>query len=329
MNCDCHHAHTKLTNILITGATGAVGRFVTQALLAEGHNLRLLVRSSQPPAPSPQFTTHHGDLSQPQTLKNACEGIDIVIHLAAKLHINDPSADLYTQYHQTNVVGTQCLVEDALRHKVQRFVFASTINVYGSSDGRAPFTEESSLKPDSIYAETKISAENAVRAQIPHTILRLAAVYGRQMNGNYPRLVRAIGKRRFAYIGDGNNRRALIHERDVASAISHVIATPTASNQTFNLTDNQPHRLRDIVNAIAAAQAVSPPSIHLPAKPLRLALGAIEDTISAFGRRSPLTRAIVDKMTEDMAVNSCKIQMVTGFEPQIDLQHGWSDACQG
>lgn len=297
---------------------------MTQALLAEGHTLRLLVRSSQP---SPQLTTQFGDLSRPETLHNVCDGIDVVIHLAAKLHINDPSADLHAEYHQTNVIGTQCLVEDALRHKVQRFVFASTINVYGSSDGRAPFTEASPLNPDSIYAETKISAENAVRTQIPHTILRLAAVYGRQMNGNYPRLVQAIGKRRFAYIGDGNNRRALIHERDVAAALSHMIATPAARDQTFNLTDNQPHRLRDIVEAIATAQAVAPPSIHLPAKPLRLALGMIEDTVGALGKRSPLTRAIVDKMTEDMAVDSRQIQTMTGFVPQVALQDGWADAC--
>ena len=299
---------------------------MTQALRAEGHNLRLLVRSVQPPNPDRQLTTHIGDLSRPETLCNVCNGIDVVVHLAAKLHINDPSADLYDQYHQTNIVGTQCLVEDALRHQVQRFVFASTINVYGSSDERAPFTEASPLNPDSVYAETKVSAENTIRTQIPHTILRLAAVYGRQMNGNYPRLVRAIAKRRFAYIGDGSNRRALIHERDVAAAIAHVMASPTAQNQTFNLTDNQPHRLSDIVNAIAAAQTVPPPSVYLPAKPLRVVLGAIEDTISAFGKRSPLTRAIVDKMTEDMAVNSDKIQAVTGFEPQVTLQEGWIDA---
>ena len=291
--------------------------------------MRLLLRSPQPSLISnPQLTTHLGDLSQPDTLRDACQGVDFVIHLAAMLHVNNPSAELHDLYRRVNVIGTQKLVEDALRHRVQRFVFASTVNVYGASRGRVPFTEDASLNPDSIYAETKISAEDYVRGEIDHVILRLAAVYGRQMNGNYPRMVRAISKRRFPYIGDGSNRRALIHERDVAAGISLALRSPAALNETFNLTDGEEHTLHDIVEAIAVAQGVAPPSIHLPARPLRAALGATAAVLGAVGVRTPLSPLLVDKMIEDVAVSNQKFRQNCLFKLQMNLLDGWADACQ-
>ena len=317
-----------MANILLTGATGTVGRYVTRSLLADGHTLRLLVRSSQRSTPSPQVTFHRGDLSQPDTLRGACDRIDYVIHLAAKLHVNNPSAELHHQYRQVNVVGTQKLIEDALRHRVQRFVFTSTVNVYGPTNGGAAFTEEASLRPDSIYAETKIEAENYVRSGIDHVILRLAAIYGKQMNGNYPRMVRAIGKRRFQYIGDGSNRRALIHERDVASGLSLALQSPAALNETFNLTDGEEHTLRDIVEAIAAAQGVAPPTIHLPVKPLRAGLGLAEAGLNLLRIKSPLSPAMVDKIIEDVAVSNQKFRQNCHFKLQMDLTDGWADACR-
>ncbi|MGB1249715.1 MAG: NAD-dependent epimerase/dehydratase family protein [Candidatus Promineifilaceae bacterium] len=317
-----------MAKILVTGATGAVGRFVARSLLAEGHTLRLLLRSPNTPFSNTRVTVHQADLGQPHTLKGACEGMDIVIHLAAMLHVNNPSAELHHQYRQVNVVGTQRLVEDALRHQVRRFVFASTISVYGSSNGRPAFTEHAPLQANSIYAETKIKSEHYVRNKIDHVILRLAAVYGQQMNGNYPRMVRAIGKRRFAYVGDGHNRRAIIHERDVAAGFSHAIHAADALNQTFNLTDGQEHTLREISEAIAAAQNVKPPSIHLPVKPLRLALGFAETAFNTIRVKTPLSPMLVDKMMEDVAVSNQKFQTLCGFTPQVNLTQGWVDACQ-
>ena len=156
--------------------------------------------------------------------------------------------------------GTRRLLEASEAAQVRRFVFFSTINVYGHSSVGCALDEQSPLRPESYYAETKVRAEEIVLAsRVPATVLRLAAVYGSRVKGNYARLLAALEQRRYVSIGPATNRRTLVHEQDVAEAALLVAKQARASGRTYNVTDGSTHDLNEIVQAMCLALGRSSP----------------------------------------------------------------------
>jgi UDP-glucose 4-epimerase len=239
------------------------------------------------------------------------KGVNTVIHLAAMLHVIQPSPSLYEQYESINVGGTATVVEAAVQAGVQRVVLFSTITVYGDSS-RQILTEDTPPHPDTYYAKTKLEAErivlNAKRSdgQPLGTVLRLGAVYGPRIKGNYQRLLRSLARGRFIPIGDGCNRRTLIYDRDVARAAVLAAQHPTAAGKI-------------------EALGHTPPRISFPIGPVRWIVGILEDAGRMIGYLPPIGRATINKYTEDIAVSSQRIQAELGFRPQFNLGAGWRE----
>ena len=251
--------------------------------------------------------------------------MDVVFHLAAKLHIENPSAELTDEYERVNVNGTRCVVEAASTANINRLIFFSTINVYGASTHNQIFCEDSALHPDSLYAETKAKAEEIVRTLPASVVLRAAAVYGPSMKGNFLRLVGAIRKGWPVLVGDGLNRRTLIHVDDLCRAAILAAEHPLAAGRTFNVTDGSAHTLREVINAISDALGQPHSKFRLPGFALRAGAGVIEQSFGMVGKRAPISRATIDKLTEDMAVSGEKIQEQLGFQPNSNLIDGWRE----
>ena len=146
--------------------------------------------------------------------------------------------------------------------------------------------------PDTFYAQTKRAAEQIVLnakgadGQPLGAVLRLGAVYGSRIKGNYERRTRALAGNRFIPIGNGLNRRTLVYDKDVGR---------------------------------------KPPRFSLPVGPVRFAAGVLEDGARLFGHNSPVNRSTIDKYTEDVAVESKRIREELGFVPQYDLRAGWEE----
>ena len=321
-------------NILVTGATGAVGPCVVQALCKSGHIVRTfsLDRPALGALP-PNVEERTGDVTDKAALQSAMHGVDAVVHLAALLHIVNPPPELREKYERINVGGTESVVDTAVKAGAKRIVLASTIAVYGPSGGRV-LDEGSEAFPDTFYAQTKLAAEkivlNAKRAdgQPLGTVLRFGAVYGAGLKGNYQRLLRALARSRFIAVGDGSNRRSLIFDKDLAGAVALVVSHPAATGQVFNLTDGRFHTLREIITAISLALGRTPPRYSLPARPVRWAAGLVEEAARLMGCQSPIVRATIDKYTEDIAVSGDKIRHLLGFNPQYDLASGWRETVE-
>jgi len=160
------------------------------------------------------------------------------------------------------------------------------------------------------------------------TVLRLGAVYGSRMKGNYERLTRALAHNRFIPIGDGRNRRTLVYNRDVARAAVLAVSNPAAAGRVFNVTDGEFHSMSDIISTICQALGRKPPRLSLPNRPVRFAAGIVEEMARLMGRQSPIMRATINKYTEDVAVDSRRIQKELGFKPQYDLRSGWQETIQ-
>jgi UDP-glucose 4-epimerase len=312
---------------IVTGATGAIGPTLVQALVSGGYAVRVLARHRPEPHTLPdEVEVVVGEIGDVATLRKAVDGIDIVFHLAAKLHLPERGIDsaVRSDYERVNVDATRALAEASAQAGVRRFVYFSTIAVYGRSCPTEVFDESSPLRPESIYAETKLRGEAAV-IHPSAVILRLAAVYGRRMKGNYHRLVRAIQHGTFIPIGAGANRRTLVHEEDVIRA-AMLVAEQETPRRVYNVTDGDIHRVREIVEAISLAADRRLLPGYLPLAPLRLVVGAIEDALRLIGRTPPIDRQTVDKLVEDVAVSGRLLQVDLGFRPIFDLVSGWRHA---
>jgi UDP-glucose 4-epimerase len=126
------------------------------------------------------------------------------------------------------------------------------------------------VHPDTFYARTKLSAEQIVLnvrgadGQPLGTVLRLGAVYGSRVKGNYERLTRALARHRFIPTGDGLNRRTLVYDKDVGRAAALTVSHPAAAGRVFNVTDGTFPTLNEIIKSICSALGRKPPRLSLP-----------------------------------------------------------------
>lgn len=317
---------------LVTGATGMVGPRVLDVFRQAGFAVRTL--SNTPPESDfvpADVEVRTGDIGNMLTVRSAVEGVAVVVHLAALLHVSDPPASLRDAYERTNVGGTRAVVEASQAAGVERVVFFSTIVVYGEATGDA-LTEDSPVRPATLYAETKAEAERIVLAARTAggtpmgVVLRPGSVYGARVKGNYRRLVRALARRRFVPIGPGSNRRAMVYDKDVADAAVLAATHPAAAGRVYNVSDGEEHTLQEIIWAICTALGRTPPRWHVPLWPVRAGVGLVERAARVVGVRPLVSRATIDKYTEDIAVDSGRIRDELGFAPRYDLRAGWREA---
>jgi nucleoside-diphosphate-sugar epimerase len=317
--------------IFITGATGTIGPRVVQALSQAGFRIRSFSIDAPAAGMFPQSVeVLLGDVTDQTAVQSALSGVDAVVHMAALLHLVHPPPAMNEKYERVNIGGTATVVEAAIKEGVQRVVLFSTIAVYGPSNG-CVLNEMSPTCPDSFYAQTKLAAEHIVlKAKSPDgrplgTVLRLGAVYGSRIKGNYERLTRALARHRFIPVGNGLNRRTLVYDKDVGRAALLAVSHPAAAGRIFNVTDGKFHTMNEIIESICSALGRRPPALKLPVRPVRRLAGIIEDTSRICGLSPPVAMATVDKYTEDVAVDGRKFCREIGFVPQYDLQEGWRE----
>ena len=316
---------------LVTGATGALGPTLISELLLRGYRVRGLARRPLPSGALPDSVEYcRGDLCGRSSVAQAVAGVATVFHLAAKLHVASPTPEMRAEYERVNVEGTRVLVEAAQKAGVRRVVFFSTISVYGPTGGGS-VDETTPPRPDTIYAETKLRAEEialSARAldsgEALAVVLRMAAIYGPRMKGNYATLVNTLDRGRFLPVGNGSNLKTLVYEKDSARAAILAAEHPLAAGQLYNVSDGTVHSLREILDAISVALGRRPPRVFVPIAMARLAAAAADRALALGGRPARFLTA-VDKFTETVAVRADRIQRELGFHPEYDLQRGWRE----
>jgi UDP-glucose 4-epimerase len=321
-----------MKSILVTGATGAVAPQVVKSLHDAGYRLRVLVhRKPLNAAMPPGIEFVPGDITDPDSMKTAVQGMNYIVHMAALLHVVNPRPESRAEYYRINVDGVRIISEQAYKCGVDRMILFSTIAVYGRGNGRL-LTEDSPLNPDTLYGETKLAAERIVIASqrqdgLPMgVVLRLAAVYGADVKGNYRTLVHALARGRFVPLGKGDNRRTVVYDKDVAQATLLALESPIAIGKVYNVTDGETHTVRAINHTICNALGRHPPRVYLPLKPVQIVISLLEKAAYLLGRTPPISRAMIDKYVEDVAVDGSLIQSELGFRPAYNLDSGWREA---
>lgn len=321
----------------VTGAGGCVGPALVRQLVAAGYGVRAFVRRS----PSagllpPEVEICVGDISDQALVMGLTRGAKYVFHLAARLDDAELPSSPTREYTRVNVEGTRTVLNACRESGVERLIYFSTINVYGSALGgfsgsaeeKDVVDEDTPPRPTGVYAETKRQAEQVVlesagQGQTRATVLRFAAIYGPRMKGNYVRLVKRLRRGLFVPLGDGKNRRTLVHEDDAARAARLAAEHASAAARIYNVSDGQIHSVREILLAICAALGRNPPRAHVPLL-AATTIARSGDALLKLAGVAPRYAAAVAKFTEDRAARAERITEELGFEPSVDLSSGWA-----
>jgi len=212
--------------VLVTGGTGFVGSHLIEQLVADGVQVRALVRTGSNAAfvESLGATVVTGDLEDEVSLREACRGCDIIFHAAARVEIVGSEEE----FHRTTVAGTERLVSAARDAGVRRFVYVSSCGVYHPAllaSGRE--IDELTISPEPpdwfTYGRAKYRAEWIVRHNCPPdmewVILRLGYLYGPRNRVMQSYFLPVFKKRILMIIGDGANEMSLVYVDDAARAI--------------------------------------------------------------------------------------------------------------
>ncbi len=247
------------------------------------------------------------------------QGVDCVIHLAARTHqTHDTAADPLAEYRRINVQATHTLAQAAVAAGVQRFVFASSIKVNGEATTGKPYSEADAPCPEDHYGITKREAEHALRvvaasSSMQTVILRPPLMYGPGVKGNFLALVRAIARGVPLPLASLRNRRSLLGVANLAHAIAVCVQHPAAAGKTYLVADNDGLSTPDLVRAIALALGKTPRLLPCPAALLVLA-GRLTGKSGAMRR-----------LVGSLQIDSSRIRNELGWQPQTSLAHGLAE----
>lgn len=303
-------------NILITGAAGFIGSHLSEKLLSEGHiitaidNFDTLYSSDvkrkniEIALTNKNYTFEELDINNIKDLESLNQRFDTIVHLAAKagvlLSIEEP-----LKYTQTNIVGTQNLLEFAKQRNIKKFIFASSSSVYGVNKN-VPWSESDNvLKPISPYAASKVSGELIGQVysslyQIQFLALRFFTVYGPRQRPDlaihkFTKLI--ANEQPIPLYGDGNSKRDYTYVDDIVNGIVSCLKYESSLYEIINLGNNSPVTLLELIQTIE--RVVGKKAIY---NKLSVQMGDV-----------PVTYANIDK-----AIN------ILGYQPSVKLNDGIS-----
>lgn len=246
--------------ILVTGATGFVGRALVKELLArKGYAVRAAVRRDGHGVDGLGESVSIGDLSPETDWAQALAGVDIVVHTAARVHIMDDKAiNPLTEFCRINVDGTLALARQAAAAGVRRFVFISSVKVNGEETLPGhPFTADAVPAPQDAYGISKRDAELGLQQIAAETglevvVIRPPLVYGPGVRANFQTLLCAVGHGLPLPLGAVDNRRSLVALDNLVDFIIICINHPRAANQTFLVSDGEDISTPELIRRMAS-----------------------------------------------------------------------------
>jgi nucleoside-diphosphate-sugar epimerase len=297
--------------VLVTGGAGFLGINLVRYLLGRGHRVRSLDLAPFDYPEKDQVEVLQGDIRDPAAVERAMSGVDIVVHCAAALPLYSPP-----DIHSTEVDGTRCVLETALRLGASRVVYISTTAVYGIPDHH-PLREDDRLQGVGPYGEAKIEAERVClefrERGLCLPILRPKTFVGPERLGVFAILYEwAYEGRNFPIIGSGRNRYQLLDVEDLCGAI-YLCATLAAElvNDTFNVGAADFRTLKEDFQAVLDRAGHGKKVVAFPARPLIWSLRLLE-----MLRLSPLYEWIYETASTDSYVSIERIQAKLGFVPR-------------
>jgi nucleoside-diphosphate-sugar epimerase len=309
---------------LVTGSNGFVGAALMRRLLGdEQHEVLGSVRQFSKDETLKMRQLLVGDLAPDTNWALALEGVDVVVHTAARVHVlSDTRGTEISDYRNANALGTTNLARQAAAAGVRRFVFISSVKVNGErTDAGSPFRESNSPQPVDPYGLSKYEAECGLKSICQETgmeyvILRPPVVYGPCVRANVESLMRLICTRLPLPLGGIENRRSMIALENLLDLIVSCITAPTAANEVFFASDGNDLSTTELVTKLAAALQKRVHLFHLPPSSFRAMANLIGYPHYA------------DRLLDSLQVNIDKARHTIPWEPRLSVDEGLACTAQ-
>lgn len=242
-------------------------------------------------------------------------GADCFIHLAGRAHLTKKAfQNDYDAYASVNIDFTLAAASFAIKHKVKRFIFVSSIKVNGESSSR-PFTELDAPNPEDAYGLTKWQAEQALwslfeNSQTDLVVVRPPLIYGPGVKANFKNLIDLCSSGVPMPFGQVNNKRSLIFLGNFVDFIVTCASHPKAKNQTFLISDDLDVSTTYLIKTIKASSGRSCLLIPLPRNILRFLFVMLGKSI------------LVKRLCDDLQVDVSKAKKVLGWKPAYTFRQG-------
>lgn len=303
--------------ILVTGATGFVGTALLDELARREMDVRAAHRSNSFQAPNPVKQFKLQDLDSSTDWFRALEGIDTVIHAAARAHVmNDSVSDPLSEFRKVNTEGTMNLARQAATADVKRFIFISSIKVNGemTAPGK-PFTADDDPAPEDPYGISKWEAEVGLRrlaaeSDLKVVILRPPLVYGPEVKGNFLSLIRWVSKGLPLPLGSVHNQRSLVALDNLVDLIITCIEHTAAANQTFLVADGEDLSTEELIQRMGKAFGKKPRLLPCPVSLLNAAA-------SLVGKKK-----VAQRLLGSLQVDVSKTRNQLGWTQPITVDEG-------
>jgi nucleoside-diphosphate-sugar epimerase len=317
-------------NALVTGGGGFLGGGIVRSLIARGDVVRSLSRGDYPALHALGVEQVRGDLADPEAVKRAAEGCEVVFHVAAKAGIWGPYAD----YYRSNVTGTRHVIAACRACGVERLVFTSSPSVV--FDGRdMEGVDESVSYPrhyDAPYPATKAEAERLVRAANDAVLatvgLRPHLIWGPGDTNLVPRIIARARAGRLRRIGRRSNLVDSTYIDDAAvahlNAADRLVPGSPIAGRVYFISQGEPWPVWDLVNRILQAAHLPPVTRTIP-RSLALLAGAVCEGVAGALRlqsEPPMTRFLARELSTAHWFNIAAARRDLGYQPSVSIEEG-------
>jgi nucleoside-diphosphate-sugar epimerase len=302
------------TQVLVTGATGFVGRHLCAELARRGIPFRSAVRANRGLewAHRPVVV---GEIGGATDWSAALDGVDAVVHLAAHVHTSTSSA----VYRRVNAEGTE-RVARAVAARGIRLIHVSTIGVHGRATSDLPLVETSPLRPHDPYTRSKCEGEQRLRSLqselgLDLTILRPPLIYGPGSAGSMRQLLRLICGGVPLPLGSIENSRSLVYVENMVDLLIACLSGDRAAGRTFVVSDGQDLSTPELIRKLAGQLGRRARLYPFPVAVLRQAALA-----TGMGRE-------LDGLTRSLQVDSSNVRSALGWKPPFAVDDGLRRTC--
>lgn len=300
---------------LVTGAGGFVGQALCRRLISDGWHVRGTVRTASGNGPEGIEIVPVDDLARFSEWPSVLSGIDVIVHLAARVHMTrERASDPLAAFRRVNVQGTERLAEAAVVAGITRVIYLSTVKVHGEESQR-PLTEDDPAAPLDAYGVSKWEAEQALRRITGKTgldivTIRPPLVYGPGVKANFLSLLKAVAHGIPLPFGAVDHGRSFVYLGNLVDAIRAAMDNPAAAGQTFMVCDGEDVSVARLIRQIAAAMDVKPRLWPVSANLLKFC--------GQWSGRSAAMTKIIGSLT----VDSRKIRESMQWQPPYTFEEG-------
>lgn len=315
-----------MKKVLVTGATGFLGKYVVEELVEHGYQVRAFGRNRTigQSLVNASVTFIQGDLTNQEDLTKACQEMDMVVHAGALSTVWGPWEDFY----QTNVLGTNYVLEACREAKIERLVYVSSPSIYAAPRDQLDIKESDAPQENRLnnYIRSKLASEKLFQdyPDVSSVILRPRGLFGIGDTSILPRVLNLSQKIGIPLIGDGRQLMDMTCVENVALAIRLALETPQAAGEVYNITNGEPRAFRNLIEETLRGLDYPIRYRKIPA-PLVSAISSslefIYKNLKLKGEPA-LTRYTYYLLRYSQTLDISKAERDLGYRPKITISEG-------